>query len=203
MTRATEDGYTLIELIVALLLASLVGTAVTGGLQFGTRIWERSDSRIEESRDIATAQTVLRSLLASAIPRRKGGFVTFRGERGSLSFDASTLPALGSHGLVRMDIVLDHDVAESSLKLVATSLIDSRAHRSAVLMERLSDARFSYLDASGKLPVWLAAWRDRDRLPDAVRLDSGGSWPVLVMRLPIAQDADCAFDPVSTSCRRS
>jgi len=202
MNNHREAGYTLIELIVVLLLAGLVGTAATGGLQFGTRIWERSDARIEESRETTKAQTLLRSLLSSAIPRQKDGFVTFRGTRDTVSFDASAMPALGSHGLIHMEIVLQQKDGDASLLVTAASLTDAKFRRSAVLAEHLSDAQFAYLDGSGKLPVWVAYWRDRDRLPEAVRLDGGTSWPALIIRLPIAQDAGCAFDPVSITCRR-
>jgi len=203
MNNHREAGYTLIELIVVLLLAGLVGTAATGGLQFGTRIWERSDARIEEGREMVASQTVLRSLLASAIPKQKGGFVTFRGTRGTISFDASALPAFGSHGLLHMDVALQRENGNMSLLVTATSLTDLKYRRSTVLAEHLSDAQFAYLDGSGKLPVWVAYWRDRDRLPEAVRLDGGTSWPALIIRLPIAQDAGCVFDPVSITCRRS
>lgn len=203
MTPFRDDGYTLIELVVVLLLAGLVGVAAAGGLQFGTRIWERSNAHLEQDQETASAQAILRSLLASAIPRRKDGFVTFRGDRKSLSFDASALPALGSHGLVHMDIAFAQNDADGSLRLAAKSISDPKASRTAILASHVSSMQFAYLDTSGKLPVWLAFWRDRDRLPDAIRLEGAASWPVLTVRLPIAQDANCAFDPVSTTCRRS
>jgi len=203
MTLFRDDGYTLIELVVVLLLAGLVGVAAAGGLQFGTRIWERSNAHLEQDRETASSQAILRSVLASAIPGRKDGFVAFRGDRKSLSFDASALPALGSRGLVHMDIVLERNDADDSLRLAAKSLLDPKAGRTAILADHVSDMQFAYLDTSGKLPVWLAFWRDRDRLPDAIRLEGAAPWPVLTVRLPIAQDANCAFDPVSTTCRRS
>jgi general secretion pathway protein J len=202
-----EDGYTLIELIVVLLLASLIGTAVAGGLQFGTRIWERSQSQVGDSREIATTQAILRSLLASALPRYEGGFVTLHGEPRELSFDAPSPKAFGPKGLVRIELAAETSMNGSSITLNANSLIDKNYRRSVVLTQHLPDIEFSYLDTSAKVPTWLAYWRDRDRLPAAIRLASTGRggpfWPNLNIELPITQDANCAFDPVSTTCRKS
>ena len=202
-----EAGYTLIELLVVLLLAGFIGVAVAGGLQFGTRLWESSESEITETQKRDTAQTILRAVLASAAPRLRNGFVSFHGERRMLSFDGPPPRSLMGAGLARMDLSLDRGVGGMRLVLRATSLIDSRISRVATLADHLGGLEFSYCDASEKVPSWLSFWRDRDRLPDAVRIEesrrSGAStWPSFVVHLPIAQDATCQFDPASGECRR-
>jgi prepilin-type N-terminal cleavage/methylation domain-containing protein len=69
MTALRHDaGYSLMELLVVLLLLSFITLAVSGGFRFGTRIWETTDRAVVDQRHVVSLQTVLRSLLASAVP---------------------------------------------------------------------------------------------------------------------------------------
>lgn len=203
-----DAGFTLVELLVVLLLAALIGAAVAAGLQFGTRVWEHSERNIARTQAYDTAQSILRELLASAMPRMKGGFAEFSGRPDSLEFDARPLAAFPRAGLAHVELSLVRDADGMRLVLKAAPLIDTRNGRVTILADHLNDLEFSYYDASEKAPVWLSFWRDRDRLPDAVRLEAVESarispWPAFVVRLPIAQDANCIFDPVSMRCRSS
>ncbi len=101
-----DDGYTIVELLVVLLLLGFNATAMSAGMQFGTRVWERSESRISASQTDDTAQTALRNLLSSATPRIEDGFVRFHGEPNYVAFDAAPPPAFGASGMARMEISL-------------------------------------------------------------------------------------------------
>jgi hypothetical protein len=204
-----EGGYTIIELLVVLLLLGFIATAMSAGMQFGTRVWERSESRISASQTNDTAQTALRDLLSSATPRMEDGLARFHGEPNYIAFDAAPPPAFGASGMARVEVSLMPGESGSRLTVKVTSLIDGKKSRQVQLADRLGNVRFTYLDASEEIPAWLDYWRDRPHLPAAVRLQAaaadngdGIAWPVFVARLPIAQDARCDFDPVSTDCRR-
>jgi hypothetical protein len=154
------------------------------------------------------AQTVLRSLLSQAKPHRSDGLASFHGEPGTLAFDGAPPAAFGPDGMVRIELSLVPGQGGTRLLVKVTSLADKSRSRQAVVGEGLENLQFAYLDSSEKRPAWLAFWRDRDRLPDAVRLEWSGrtsatTWSSFVVRLPIAQDADCNFDPVSAECRKS
>lgn len=198
-----ESGYTLIELLVVLLLTGFIATAIGAGLHFGTRAWERSQAVIAGRGADETARTILRRLLASAVPHRMAGFTSFSGEPSRVAFDTEPPGAFGASGLVRVELSLRPEPEGTRLMLKAVSLIDPRKSRETVLDAHLGRASFAFLDASGKVPVWLSFWRDRKGLPDAVRLESAAPWPAFVAALPVAQDADCVFDPVSMDCRGS
>lgn len=203
--RRADHGYTIVELIVVLLLLSLIATAMSAGLQFGTRVWERSEARISTSQTDDTAQTALRNLLSSALPRMEDGLARFHGEPNYAAFDAVPPPAFGASGLARVEVSLIPGDGGDSLTVKVTSLIDGKKSRSVRLADHLDNVRFAYLDATEQVPAWLDYWRDRPHLPGAVRLqarDGGAAWPAFVARLPIAQDARCDFDPVSTDCRK-
>jgi general secretion pathway protein J len=202
--RLCDKGYTLIELVVSMLLFSLVMLAVTGGIHFGARVWERSQRDLQEANTLDMTQNVLREILSRAAPRFRGEYVSFSGEPGSLTFDGLPPSAFGGGGMVHVKLSVIKTNGASDLLLDLQSITEPKLEKKATLRSGSDALQFSYLDASETKPVWLSYWRDRNRLPDAIRIAAGNdapSWPTLLVRLIIAQDANCVMDPVSMKCR--
>src|SRR5580698_3063455 len=176
-----ERGYTIVELLVVLVLVGLITTAISAGMQFGTRVWERSESGIAAADGYEDAQDVLRGLLSTATPRMEDGLVRFHGEPDFLAFDAMPPRALGASGLAHVELSFIRDGENSGLKVRVTSLIDQRNSREVMLSPGLGRVHFAYLDATEKVPAWLDFWRDRPHMPQAVRLEAADadarSWP--------------------------
>jgi hypothetical protein len=151
---------------------------------------------------------VLRSLLASAVPVTKGENVDFEGDPSQVTFDAPAPQALRAAGLVRIEISTVKGDAGSALHVVFKSA-KAKNDREITLPTGASELRIAYLDASDSVPAWLDRWHDRNRLPDAIRIQANDdddssrqAWPDFVARFVIGQRPDCAFDPVSLDCRR-
>ncbi len=186
-----------------MLLLSIIGLLIAGGMHFGTAVWARTEQGMADIDRINEAQTILREALSSAIPDREGGFVRFDGESDRIAFDGAALFALNGGGPARFEIAAEAGADGTRLVLRATDAHGVLHH--AVLADHLGSLRVSYLDASERVGTWLAVWRDRGRLPDAIRIEQQGAaaaaWPIFVVHPAIAQDAGCQYDPVSTSCR--
>jgi prepilin-type N-terminal cleavage/methylation domain-containing protein len=208
MSGARHDrdaGYTLIELLVVLMLLSFIALAVGGGLHFGTRVWEATETGVQTADRADNAQALLRGLLASAIPAGKGEYVEFEGDPTHVAFEAPAPRALKSQGLVHIEVSATATDSAAGLRILFGLASKTRA---VALSTGASTLRIAYLDASASVPVWLDRWHDRDRLPDAVRIEGGDdasrdAWPDFIVRLAIAQRPDCNFDPISLDCRRS
>jgi general secretion pathway protein J len=196
-----QHGYTLLELLVAMLLLSIIGVITAGGLQFGTAAWSRTERTIADVHEIDAAQGILRAALGEAVPVRQGAFVAFDGEAARTSFLSPAPQAMLAGGLAQIEIAAQ---ADDGGRLILRATARGGEMREAVLARGLGALQFAYLDASERVPVWLAVWRDRDRLPDAVRIarqNTDGAWTTLIVHLRIAQSASCDYDPENTSCR--
>jgi general secretion pathway protein J len=204
--RVREDGYTLIELLVTLTLLSFITLAIGSGLHFGTRVWEGTEDGVQTADRADNAQALLRSLLTSAVPVTKGEYVDFEGDPFHVTFEAPAPNALRAAGLVHIDITT---VDSDSGRAIHIAFKSTKAtnDREIALPTDTTTLRIAYLDASDSVPVWLDRWHDRDRLPEAIRIEgdddaSRQSWPEFVAKFVIGQRPDCAFDPVSLDCRR-
>ncbi len=202
-----EGGYTLIELLVVLMLLSFISLAIGSGLHFGTRVWEETETGVQTASRAGSAQSLMRELFASAIPAAKGEYVEFEGDPSHVDFVASAPRALKSTGIVRIELFTESRDSTANLRIAFKSE-DASGRHDVSIATGASTLRLAYLDASASVPAWLDRWHDRDRLPDAIRIEGGdnasrNSWPDFIVRLAIAQRPDCTFDPISLDCRRS
>ena len=203
--RSTDAGFTLVEMLVVIALLALIVVALGGGLRFGARVWETTNFIATNEERTEFGAGLVRELLSGAEPVMRGSYVEFDGHRSMLSFETTALPAMESPGLAHVTLSFDEN---GMLVVKLSSAREPAIVRTALVPTGLRTPRFSYLDTSDGRETWLALWRDRDHLPSAVRIDQDsadreGGWPLLIIQLPIAQVADCQFDPVSLNCRES
>jgi len=69
MTREGEDGFTLVELLVALLIFGMLSAASVALLTFSVRAQEVSSARLDEIAELRRAGALLTADLALAVPR--------------------------------------------------------------------------------------------------------------------------------------
>lgn len=201
---ALSDGYTLVELVVVMLLLGLIALACESGLHFGSQIWSRSETSFGREDRLAANQSILRNLLAHSLPRLKGESVSFEGETTEIRFDVTPPEAFQEGGTAHGILRVTKTNKESTLELDLQSIANPHLVRHAILATGVGSLRMSYLDASGHSQMWLSHWRDRSRLPDAVRIESDNptAFPTLIVHLPIAESATCRPDPVNMACRK-
>src|ERR1700730_7169060 len=88
---ARSAGFTLIELMVALILLSLVFLLITSSLQFGTNVWSAREEESDSS-EVLTAQDFLRRVLSETRPvmieadSSHARHVVFAGNENSIRF---------------------------------------------------------------------------------------------------------------------
>ncbi len=194
-----ESGFTLLELLVALVVFGFVLAGLVGGLQFGLRAQDTQARTISAQADLGGTDRLLRNLVAemepgsgSEPPDITGGphaldFVTDLGRAAAgLGEGGSALVALGVDGQHRLVLRWEPVVH-------AVRLRPGPAPGMAVLLTGLDGVDFAYwAHGQGGGGSWQTTWADSG-IPPLVRIrlrfpaDSHRSWPDIIAtteRLP-------------------
>ena len=190
--RATDsdDGFSLVELLISLTILSLLLAMVPGTLRLGRRAWE-TPGQIEESPSVAALAFAERQL-KSALPiykRSAQGLqaLQFSGSEQSLSFVSELRSGPYGGGLYKIDIGPPSDAnAKIAGLAVRLSLFRTEGEAPALpneereLTSGFKALHFRYFGpvASDKTDQWFTQWPRIDRLPDLIEITgepNGGS----------------------------
>jgi general secretion pathway protein J len=210
---APSRGFTLLELLVALLLLSLIFSLLTSGLQFGTRAWNAGQEEPSSTSEVMTVQDLLRRVLSEARPlmieatRTAHRHVYFIGNQNSVRFIAPVPEHLGVGGLYEVALYLTDDGGSANRLEMSWRLFrgaeGSKARRVA-LLDKVAQIQFSYFGRPllQEPPRWYDDWQNLESLPDLIRMHvtlRGGEqvWPELtvathVQTLNVVIDGDGA-----------
>jgi len=211
---SNEQGYTLLELLVAIALMTLMIVPLSGGVKLGLDTWQFSHEQISIGEKKYLLRLRIRDWLAAAYPldmnRRPSNIVyPMVGTTEELTFSAAIHPDPSKNELSRLMLRRTTEgVFQLGLKPDAAALDPVQEMVWHDLMEDVASIEFSYmegLDQQGSA-IWLTNWEAQAQLPAAVRLklDFGGedkTWVPLIARPNIDEWAFCVLDPVSGNCR--
>lgn len=201
---AFSRGFTLVELLLAITLMSILLALAYGGLRASTRATEKGQVVLEESSRMRMAHQFVRKQLNQMLPLayeqddEKKERKLFEGDRysirfvgpmpGYLSFGGPQVQELsivpGEHGQA---LVLSHALLQG----FEEAKLDERAP--ILLIDHIEDAWFSFLgvDEYGELAGWSPDWAEPETLPKAVSLeivfeeDIVLEWPMLTASVRI------------------
>jgi prepilin-type N-terminal cleavage/methylation domain-containing protein len=201
--RTSSPGYTLVELVIVMLLLGMIAIACESGLHFGTQVWAHTEAATHPEARLISAQSVLQTLLAHVLPRAKSDAITFDGEAMAMSFDLVPPQAFES-GTAHASLRIVQGRNDTRLELELQSIMAPSIKKRAVLLDDAGQMRFAYLDTSGQSHTWLGYWRDRNRLPAAIRITGNDPtrWPTLIVRPILVQSATCILDLEELACRK-
>ena len=205
--RASQAGFTLVELLVVVALLGLISVALFGGIRFGARSWEAGHARLEEVNDVEVAQSVLRRLLGRSREvalfdaNRDREAVSFAGRRDEVYF-AAPLPAhRGIGGAYAYALRVEHGRDADRLVLAwrlqrpeTPPSADQEFEDETVLLSDIADLSLDYFGApdGDRSPDWRDDWDGSGGLPQLVRIrvdfpdDDGRYWPPLTIAPALA-----------------
>jgi len=214
--RHGEAGFTLVELLVALLLFALLSVALFAALRLGADTMDRIAGRQDATDQTASAQQLLTRLLTASYPEYVAmpglhGQIAFDGEPASLSFlaPAPRTVAPGGFAVMRLAVIAAGDTR--ALRLSARPELawpDAGDTTVETLLAGASAARFAYWgpDQPDAGSSWHDQWKERPVLPALIRITVAfppgdpRDWPALIVAPKIAADQACQFVPLTQSC---
>lgn len=201
-----ERGFSLMEVLAALALLTIVLLGVYSGISTATRIVRSGDRAIERMDEIRSAQTFLRGELAQALAipfdeTDDGDPIVFTGTADKLRYVAPMPGYLSKLGPQLQTLALVEDGHDRYRLEVTLSLLPpdggepKAIGEPEVLLRGIRKGSFSFrgMDDQNRPGDWQDTWSDGRRTPSLVRvtLDVGGNvvWPTLVAPIRIDPSA--------------
>jgi general secretion pathway protein J len=212
----SEAGFTLVEVLVALALFSLLTTLLFSNLRLGLQAWQSGSAHSELLARSSASQDLLRRLIGHAYPMLVAGggnpTIDFEGARETVSFLGDAPSVAGGAGRFRFKLFQERkqdqtDFFLSSIPELANPQ-DSSLISKSLLLADIDHVEFSYSNDKAKgETAWRETWSKRSELPKLVRVRvvfrSGDTrpWPDLVIAPRIGADVSCIYDPITGRCR--
>lgn len=170
----TGTGFTLIEMLVALAMFSLIGLAVVTTLGNGIKIWQRLN--------IATRQEDINIFFDRFTREFQNTFkfntIEFQGEKHRIGFatfvttPGSSLPQETGIG----EVAYSFDKTKRQLSKEVrnySQMYEDKSGRSQILFKDVESMKFDYYfyDDKEKEYIWSEEWELREALPLAVRIE--------------------------------
>lgn len=209
IVRNIHRGFTLIEMLIALTILSMVVGMTFGSLRLAGAVARSVDAQITRAQNIHHVQRLLRDQLRHAIPvidpdKFDSEILDFNATDHEVSFIAPITVGGKLPGLYRMSLKVSRNMDHYPVtnRLVLTFELRTPEHRSGrfdsevtelTLIEDFLGARFAYFDNTRSgAERWVDEWRDRQSLPRLIRLRIDGvfgdddSWPELIIPLRLS-----------------
>ena len=198
--RTGDSGFTLLELLVALVVFGFVLAGLVGGLRFGLRAQDTQSRTIAEEADLGGTDRLLRNLVAEMDPGTAQEPPQITGGAHAVAFmtDLGRAAAgFGQDGSAEVGLGVDSQkqlVLRWQPVIHAVRLRPAPPPGTAVLLTGVEGVEFSFWGhGQGGAGTWQTTWVERG-LPPLVRIrlrfppDSHRSWPDIVaatQRLPV------------------
>lgn len=220
MRRARESGFTLIELVVAMVLVAAMMSLVYSGLTYALKSWDAADAAGRRAADRVLAQGFLRREIMEMFPLRwkdpSAVKFAFEGDENRLHFVSSRPAGVALGGLSLVGVEVEDGARVRSRNLVMRRAVadpDAKdfapldAAERSILIEDVDSVSFSYYGAENDFaePQWAPQWKYPGRMPEMVRmkvkLADGSALPDLVVKVVVAEEAGCLESPMQRLCR--
>ena len=197
-----EAGFTLLEIMVAMVVLSLIVITAFGALRLGERSWEAGLARSGDNENLRTVAGVLQRQLNQFLPlawaEDKEKTLAFDGDPEQLRFIAPAPQHHGATGLFEFHLAVENDDDGTRLVLYfqlhdpdsnGFQLYSSDRQR-VLLVDGLRAADFAYYGSpvADEPPQWYTQWSgEAEAFPQLVRARieaETGPWPELMLALP-------------------
>lgn len=221
MTRRAQSGFTLVEVVLAMVLLGAMMLLLYSGLAFALRSWDAGDANGRRVADWRISENFLRREMSEifALRWRDPSFVkfAFEGEHERMRFVSSRAAGASMGGLSLVGLELQPGKEPRSprdlvmLRALAsdevndfTTLADAKR---SILLPGVEAVEFSYFGSENDFtePAWTDSWTFTARMPTMIRMRvrpaGGDPLPDLVVKVMTGEEAGCLENAFQRTCR--
>jgi general secretion pathway protein J len=215
----TQSGFTLIELVVAMVILGAMLLLLYSGLAFALRSWDAGDANGRRTADRRIGENFLRRELGEMFPMRWKDPGTlkfaFEGEGEHLRFVSSRPAGISMGGLSLVSLQVEEGEAKARNLVMRRVMADpdtndfgplERAERSTLIAD-VGSVTFAYFGAETDFaePKWESSWTYAGRIPQMVRVrmkaSDGAPLPDVTVKLMVGEEAGCLEGAFQRQCR--
>ena len=199
--HSIELGFTLLEVMIAMTLLSIMVVLLFSSLKVGAESWDKGESKIAEVNEKAVVYQFFKRHLPATRPlwddfSADERIFSFQGDADKFQF-VSVFPASASRVGTQL-FEVRFDKADNGRIIVAlkpfypTTADEQWEQEDEVLLENVEKFKLEYYDKqnlSGD-SEWLDNWHEKERLPSLMKitiiLKDHGYWPEMVFEMKLA-----------------
>ncbi|QJR16476.1 prepilin-type N-terminal cleavage/methylation domain-containing protein [Usitatibacter palustris] len=214
-----QKGFTLLEMVIAMVLLAAMLSMAWGGLSFALKAWDIGEEKGHRTADWRLTQNFLRRELSELFPMRFKDATTlkfaFDGQPRRLRFVSSRPAGLAAGGLSLVGLEVESAAGGEGRFIMRRAQPDDDAVDFApldkaeptVLLKGVDSIEFSYFGGENDLtePKWTGEWTFPGRIPQLVRMvvkdRDGQVQGDFIARTFLAEEAGCLENAFQRGCR--
>jgi len=181
--RFTHHGFTLLELLIAMIILSLVAVVIGAGYRIGINAWEKGEAEINETQRLRVISALMSQQMKSMYPLKMKiddkDVIMFQGKSKSMLF-ATSLTNAGGYKWIRYSfkdntlffregILPDKKLEEK---------IEGNSDKEEVIDKNIPEFKFEYYSA--KDDSWKDEWDFSETIPMQIRVTLSYFHPFLI-----------------------
>jgi general secretion pathway protein J len=196
-------GFTLIEVLIAMTLLSVMVLLLFTSLKICAQSWEKGEQKITEVNEVAVVYNFFQQHLSSAKPvtndfsEENVAAFGFQGDSQSMTFVTALPAAIGRSGLQQFSLNLKEKNDEQSIVITLTPFFpmaegEQWRKDEAILIKHVQNLEISYFGSEDGVSegAWMPDWQDKEVQPQLVKikigLDNGVYWPDMVIKMNVS-----------------
>lgn len=184
-SQSSTFGFTLVEVIIAMVILSFVALIIGSGFRLGIDAWEKGSNETDEIHKYRVLYVLMSQQIKSAYPYKikidEKKVIVFKGESDSVMFAiASNDTFFSGFKWIRYKYK-DGALLYKEGMLPDKKLFEMTSDNDEIIESKIGDVKFSYRASDDG--EWKESWDIGDSLPGSVMLKIGDFEPMLVTLL--------------------